>query len=83
MTVLNEHFILWEEFFEKHVVGELINHDTGLYFNKAKAFKALAKTLLQLEVLQPLGACHGEGLEGFCKTSLWKDPKSLWEGIGL
>jgi hypothetical protein len=77
MTVLNEYLILWEEFFEKHVVGELINHDTGLYFNKAKAFKALAKTLLHWKFFKHLGHFTDKDLKVFVKHLLGKTPNLL------
>jgi hypothetical protein len=48
-TIADDHFMLWQEFLEKHVAGALINPDTRLRFNKAKSFKVSAKTLLHRE----------------------------------
>jgi hypothetical protein len=65
MTVPNEYFLLWEEFLKKHAVIELINPDIGLPFNKAKAFKVSAKTLLHREFFKHLGHFMDEDLKAF------------------
>jgi hypothetical protein len=74
MTVLNDHFLLWKEFFKKHAVGELINLDTGLRFNKAKAFKVLAKTLLHWKFFKHLGHLTDKDLKVFVMLLLGKTP---------
>jgi hypothetical protein len=84
--VADDHFMLWQEFLEKHVASPLINPDTGLCFNEAKSFKVSAKTLLHQEFFKTFGSFHRRGLVGLHDASARKDPEHvalLAESVGL
>ncbi len=74
MSVADNHFQLWVEFFSKHSSRDLINPDTLLPFNVAKGFKLNKMFTLSREFFKHLGHFTDEDLKTYVLHLLGRTP---------